>query len=223
MRIMPLQRFSIKQVSKVLTGAVIVAAGMSSRMKAFKPLMKLGNLTIAEHVVVNFQHAGIQNIVMVTGLHADELEKRLLKYGITFLKNEKYETTQMFDSVKIGLSYLEKRCESILFCPADIPLFTGRTVDELLNSEGKLVFPVYHGKTGHPVRIDTSLIPEIMNYKGDMGLRGALDSLPVKPVKLQVEDEGTVVDADTKEDYKYLLKIYQSGFTKYHAEETAII
>lgn len=48
-------------------GAVIVAAGMSTRMKQFKQMMKIGNFTMAERVVINFKRAGIQDIVMVTG------------------------------------------------------------------------------------------------------------------------------------------------------------
>ena len=47
-------------------GAVIVAAGMSTRMKQFKQMMKIGNFTMAERVVINFKRAGIQDIVMVT-------------------------------------------------------------------------------------------------------------------------------------------------------------
>lgn len=35
-------------------GAVIAAAGMSPRMVQFKQLMKLGNRTMAERVIVNF-------------------------------------------------------------------------------------------------------------------------------------------------------------------------
>ena len=48
-------------------GAVIVAAGMSTRMKDFKQLMKIGDLTMAERVIVNFRRAGVKDIVMVTG------------------------------------------------------------------------------------------------------------------------------------------------------------
>ena len=54
-------------------GAVIVAAGMSTRMKQFKQLMKIGNLTMAERVVINFKRSGIRDIVMVTGYRGKQL------------------------------------------------------------------------------------------------------------------------------------------------------
>ena len=82
-------------------GAVIVAAGMSTRMKDFKQLMKIGDLTMAERVIVNFRRAGVKDIVMVTGFQAKRLEKELCHLGVTFLRNEHYETTQMFDSATI--------------------------------------------------------------------------------------------------------------------------
>ena len=85
------------------TAALIVAAGMSTRMAQFKQLMKIGSRTMAERVIVNFQQAGITEIVMVTGYRSDQLEKELRSFGITFLRNPRYETTQMFDSAKIGL------------------------------------------------------------------------------------------------------------------------
>ena len=80
-------------------GAVIVAAGMSTRMDDFKQLMKIGNLTMVERVVINFLRTGVKDIVMVTGYRADEVEKSLRHFGITFLRNEDYETTQTVKNI----------------------------------------------------------------------------------------------------------------------------
>ena len=111
-------------------GAVIVAAGMSTRMKQFKQLMKIGNLTMAERVVIHFKRAGIRDIVMVTGFHSNLLEESLGYLDITFLENENYAHTEMLDSAKIGLRYLKDRCDKVLFCPVDIPFFTDETVEK---------------------------------------------------------------------------------------------
>ena len=116
-------------------GAVIVAAGMSTRMKQLKQLMRIGDMSLVERVVVSFQRAGVKDIIAVTGYRADEIEKELRRMGITFLRNPDYETTEMFDSAKLGLSYLEGRCDKVLFCPADIPFFTDETVRKMLEQE----------------------------------------------------------------------------------------
>lgn len=57
------------------TAALIVAAGMSSRMGNFKPMLSIGSITIAQRVVATFHQAGIQKIVMVTGFNAVTLER----------------------------------------------------------------------------------------------------------------------------------------------------
>ena len=70
------------------TGALIVAAGKSSRMVDFKPMLQLGSISIAQRVINNFRQAGISKVVVVTGYHADVLECHLasglpLQTGVT--------------------------------------------------------------------------------------------------------------------------------------------
>ena len=106
-------------------GALIVAAGMSSRMGEFKPMLSIGSISVAQRVIATLQQAGATKIVMVTGYNATVLERHLSGNGIIFLRNEQYETTQMFDSVKIGLRYLQDKCERsssrLWTCPSLLP------------------------------------------------------------------------------------------------------
>ena len=44
------------------TGALIVAAGKSSRMGDFKPMLQLGSISIAQRVINNFRQAGISKV-----------------------------------------------------------------------------------------------------------------------------------------------------------------
>ncbi len=186
-------------------GAVITAAGMSKRMNDFKQLLKVGELSIAERVIRTFQAAGVQDIVMVTGYRAEELEKSLNRLGIVFLRNEAYETTEMFDSAKIGLSYLKDRVDRVFFCPVDVPFFSEDTLKLELSLKERIVFPICHNRLGHPILFDGKLIPRILEYEGPRGLKGALESLGIKKVcYLPVSDEGVVIDTDTKEGLEHL-------------------
>ena len=190
------------------TGAVITAAGMSSRMGDFKPMLSIGNISIAQRVVATLQQAGVEKIVMVTGFNAPVLERHLANSGIVFLRNEQYRTTQMFDSVRIGLEYMRGKCDSILFTPVDIPLFTAATVRTLLASGAPLAVPVCGGTPGHPTLISCGLIDAILTYRGEGGLRGALESCGETIRQIPVPDEGILHDADTPEDYKKLLRFH---------------
>ncbi|MDR0596515.1 MAG: nucleotidyltransferase family protein [Clostridiales Family XIII bacterium] len=62
-------------------GAVIVAAGLSSRMGGYKPLMEIGGQTVARRVVSAFAASEVSPIVVVTGHRADELEAHLREYA----------------------------------------------------------------------------------------------------------------------------------------------
>ena len=195
------------------TGALIVAAGMSSRMGDFKPMLNIGSISIAQRVVATFQQAGVDKIVMVTGYNATALERHLAGNGIVFLRNERYETTHMFDSARIGLRYLMDKCDRVLFTPVDIPLFTAATVQALLACDAPLAAPVCEGETGHPTLIACTLIPALLADSGEGGLRGAFERCGVPTMLIPVRDRGILHDADTPEDYRALLA--------YHNEQLA--
>ena len=186
-------------------GALIVAAGMSSRMGAFKPMLNIGTISVAQRIIATLNRAGIRKIVMVTGYNAAALEHHLAGRGIVFLRNEHYETTQMFDSVKIGLQYLEHKCDKVLFTPVDVPLFTSHTVKTILASGAALACPTCHGEKGHPLLIDNALIAEILQDSGEQGLRGATARCSAPLCCIPVEDYGTLCDADTPEDFAALV------------------
>jgi len=195
-------------------GALIVAAGMSSRMGEFKPMLHIGTISVAERIIATFNRAGVSKIVMVTGYNAAALERHLAGRGIIFLRNEAYETTQMFDSAKIGLSYLKGKCEKVLFTPVDIPLFTAKTVQDLLACDAPLVCPVCEGKTGHPIQMDGAVIETILADCGEGGLQGALKRSRFPMTLVPVEDPGTLYDADTPEEYEALLAYHNSQLVR---------
>lgn len=200
--------------------ALIVAAGMSSRMGAFKPMLNIGTISVAQRIVATFQQAGVDKIVMVTGFNAVALERHLADHGIIFLRNEDYETTQMFDSVKIGLRYLENKCDKVLFTPVDVPLFTAQTVKTMLASNEKLACPICNGEKGHPLLIDNSLLSEILLDSGEQGLRGATARCSVPMGHIPVEDYGTLCDADTPEDFAALVDYHNHQLVRAEVEVT---
>ena len=193
------------------SAALIVAAGMSSRMGDFKPLLNIG------------QQAGVEKIVMITGYNAVLLERHLSGNGIVFLRNEEYRTTQMFDSVRIGLRYLKDKCDRLLFTPVDIPLFTAATVRTLLDTDAELACPAVGAETGHPILIAASLIDRILADPGDRGLRGALENCGLRGALencgsrirlIPVNDLGILHDADTPEDYRALLQYHNEQLVR---------
>lgn len=196
------------------TGAVVVAAGMSSRMGDFKPMLSIGSISVAQRVVATLKQAGAARVVVVTGYNAEELERHLASSGVVFLRNENYRTTHMFDSALIGLRSLRDKCRQVLFTPVDIPLFTAATVDALLTSGAELACPVCGGTRGHPILMSANVIDRVLEDSGESGLDGALSRCGVPMTLVEVDDPGILHDADTPEDYRELLRMHNSQLTR---------
>ena len=195
--------------------AIVAAAGLSKRMKQFKQLMKLNDLSFAERVVQNFRQAGVIDVIMIVGHKAEEIKGELKGLGVIFLKNDNYAETQMFDSVKIGLRYVNDRYDRVFFCPVDVPLFRADTIELELTRTESIVFPVCHNRIGHPILFDTSLIPQILSYEGNHGLKGALDSLTGQTTcYLPIDDEGAIMDADNPSDVEYLIDLHNANLLR---------
>lgn len=185
------------------TAAVITAAGLSSRMGDFKPLLKLGEYSFSERLVRTFLSAGVDEIIMVTGFRGDELKDHLAHYPITFVHNENYAVTQMFDSVKLGFDAVSAAADAVFFTPVDVPLFSADTLHQELACDADIVIPTRAGHSGHPVLFRREAIPTILLHNGERGLRGVIDKCSAV-CRFEVQDEGTIHDADTKADYRYL-------------------
>ncbi|MBR5381404.1 MAG: nucleotidyltransferase family protein [Oscillospiraceae bacterium] len=192
-----------------MTGAVVIAAGLSSRMGRFKPLLPLGGETVVGRLLSTLRAGGVSVIVVVTGFHADELEAHIRADDVIFVRNERYAETQMFDSVRLGFAAIESRCRRFFFTPVDIPLFTVETLRALLKVDAPVVYPSWNGLKGHPVLIDADAIPSILDYRGEGGLRGALAAFGPQAAVVEVPDAGTAHDADTPEEFAALVELLE--------------
>ncbi len=188
-------------------GAVICAAGISSRMRSFKPMLYIGSQSMIRQIVEHFQAAGISPIVVVTGYKASALKQHLDGTGVLFVHNSRYASTSMYESFLLGAKTLEDLCDRFFFTPADIPLFLPSTLKALLDAgPGPAFLPCFRGKSGHPVLIDCACLPYLKQYSGHGGLCGALNGLSVPPKTVEVEDEGILFGADNDSDYYSMIK-----------------
>lgn len=194
--------------SQKLTGGVIVAAGKRMRGRELNPLLKIGSITAVKRIVLTFQQAGISPIVVVTGRRAEEIEHDLANYGVIFLKNEQYETSELFDSAKIGLAFLQNKCDQIIFSPVNIPLVTPGTIRKMLECGKSAISPSYRGKSGHPLLLPAALIPRLLQYNGGMGMRGALASAGIAREWMDIDDAGIVHDMDDIDRMDELLQAH---------------
>ncbi len=194
---------------------ICAVAGLSSRMGQYKPLLPLGESTIIRTLIERYRSCGIEQVILVTGHNAELLEKHVADLGVRCYRNDRYATSDMLESVKIGLrAYLEEGespCEDdrILLTPGDIPLVRASTVARVLEAEAETCAPTMDGMRGHPLRLSRRAVEQILPYEGDGGLKGALVALGIDVEPIPVDDPGILVDADTPQDYERLQALFR--------------
>lgn len=59
----------------MIVNGLVLAAGLSRRMGALKPLLRIGDKTLIEHSVTSLLEGGAQSVTVVLGRGADKVKK----------------------------------------------------------------------------------------------------------------------------------------------------
>lgn len=203
----------------MVINGIITAAGLSSRMGDFKPLLKLKDKTMIECSVDSMLNAGVDQAVVVLGYRAKEVGKLLReRYDPTRVlcaDNPFYAETDMMASVKTGISALPP-CDAFYLLPGDMPAVRKDTFDALketmAGTKAAVVFPTFEGHREHPPLISWDLRELILGFHGEGGLKTVWEQLEDRILEVPVEDRGCRMDADTREDYDHLVSYIAQAF-----------
>jgi len=188
--------------------AVVLSAGMSSRLPLFKPLLRLGGKTMLERAGELFSAVCADPVIVVTGNRAEEVRTEALAHGMRPVHNPMF-ASGMFTSVLAGLCALPEDIDAVFILPVDIPLIRPTTVTSLakcLESSPALVLtPTFQGMPGHPPLVRAKALPHILAWTGNNGLAGALEALsqetvPVadRQILFDVDDETSFAEAERR-------------------------
>ncbi len=184
-------------------GAVILAAGTSSRMGEAKQLLRLGEATVLNQVVNNVCGSSVDEIVIVLGHQAETIKQSIASESLKVVVNESYRQG-MGTSLRAGLSALPSAVDAALIVLADQPFVRSATFDQIIDhyqqSNAPIVIPMYQGFRGNPVLLDRSVFPEVMALSGDIGCRAIFGNHLEGIAKVPVEDVGILLDLDSKDD-----------------------
>jgi molybdenum cofactor cytidylyltransferase len=201
-------------MNDVRFSAIILAAGYSSRMGRFKPLLPMGGKTVVERVVDVFKENNIRNIYVVSGHRASDLRRAVQSSGVRIVENPGYDKG-MFSSVKAGVEHLDiEKTEGFFVAPADICLVRPLTIRLLATAcekkPGKIVHPCFDSKRGHPPLIPASLASVILTGETDGSLKTILEQFEHLAIEVQVPDRHILFDMNRPEDYEDALLQYQN-------------
>lgn len=183
--------------------ALILAAGRSQRMGAFKPLLSWGEQTVIEACIDYLHQGGVEKIVVVLGHKAEELRERFVDLPVQFALNPDPES-QMNASIVAGLQQVAANTKATLIALADHPAVPPAVVSTLIDEWEKgapLVIPTWQNRGGHPVLIDLRYRAELQNLDPARGLKALFQTHPDEVKRVPVDSPFVARDIDTWDDY----------------------
>ena len=190
--------------------AIVLAAGLSSRMGTNKLLLEFGGKTVLENILDRLMDF---KTVVVTGHNPKEIVEVIGKYNVKIVHNPIYEKG-MTTSFNTGLRAINSDAAFIVL--GDTFGFSRtllrRMEDEMRSHpEALIVSPVYKMRRGHPVLVRSSLFREFMELESDETMKDVVDRHENKH-RYIAGDVWTVTDLDTPEDYERLKILWQKTY-----------
>ncbi|MGC9194210.1 MAG: DVU_1551 family NTP transferase [Syntrophobacteraceae bacterium] len=183
--------------------ALVLAAGCSSRMGGFKPLLPLGRSTVVEEAVERFRRAGIEDVRVIAGHRADEIGPVIDRLEAGKIVNTDYDRG-MYSSILAGVKSLGPEIEAFFVLPVDTPLVKPATIAALAatcsNNVARIVYPRFEGLRGHPPIISTQLAANLPDHC-EGGLAAFLGRHEDQAVDLDVIDQSILMNCNTWLDY----------------------
>ncbi len=163
--------------SRVVVGAVLLAAGSGSRIGTRpKSLLELGGVPLITRQLIALSGAGVDEVVVVLGHHADLIEPVVQAFPVTVVRNPDPDQGQV-SSQRIGLAALAGKLDAVIVTLADQPLLNAQDITALIGAFKKrseaasVVFPLVGGERGNPVIFTAEVREQILAGAVNLGCR----------------------------------------------------
>ena len=188
---------------------ILLAAGLSTRMGEPKQLLPFGESTIVETVVDSMLAAKFDEVIVVIGHRASEIEKQLGARPIKTVFNPDYRDG-MLTSAQTGI---RARKENSIFALmlVDQPFITSARINQVIvayqQTEKGIAVPSYNYKRGHPAIFDEKYASDILDLDTESdGVRTLLKKYSDDIHYVTVDADDVLRDIDDREDYERALK-----------------
>jgi len=188
-------------------GAVILAAGSSSRMGSPKQTLQYRGESLLRNAALAALGAGCRPVIVVTGAHSELSRRELEGLDVREVLNTRWETG-MASSVRAGVEGLaDAGADAVVLMLCDQPHVTAEVISGLVAAHRATGSPVvastYGGSFGVPALFDRRLFAELTQLKGASGAK--------QVIKRHASEAhfssfpGGEVDVDTPADFSRLL------------------
>ncbi len=188
-------------------GAIVLAAGLSTRMGKPKLLLPWGETNVIGQVVAVLIAYEIKPMVIVTGKTHEDLQNQFVREDIHLAYNPDFEDGRMLTSLKTGLKKMtELGASATLLALGDQPQILPETVRLVLAAQianqNRLIIPSHQMRRGHPWGIPQLFWEEIIHLPAVMTMRDFINSHQSDILYVNVNSPSILADLDTPEDYR---------------------
>ncbi|RZL88038.1 MAG: nucleotidyltransferase family protein [Variovorax sp.] len=190
---------------RMLIGAVLLAAGAGSRLGGRpKSLLELGGVPLIRRQLIALSGAGVDEVVVVLGHHAEAIETAVREFPVTLVRNPSPDDGQA-SSVRIGLAALSPKLDAVIVALADQPVVNAQDITALIGAfkkrgQAAMVVPRVAGEPGNPVIFEAALRDEWLAGDVNAACRRWRDSHPERVQWLDTDNGRYRIDIDTPED-----------------------
>jgi molybdenum cofactor cytidylyltransferase len=184
-------------------GALVLAAGGSSRMGGAKQLLEIEGRTLIERAVGAALGAHAYPVAVVVGANTERVLAPLAGQEIIAVHNPNW-ATGLSSSIRAGMGALlaaEPLLDAILVTPCDQPALSRDVILRLADahrSTGLTAAARYGGRNGAPAVFGRDQFAALCALTGDEGARRLLNADPEKVSAVELPDLGA--DLDTPAD-----------------------
>lgn len=186
-------------------GAIILAAGASTRMGEPKQLLPLDGQPLIVRTVLAALASPTWPVVVVLGAHAEEIRPLLARLPVLVAENPAW-AEGMASSIRAGVATLQQFSRSLdgaLVALCDQPDFSADVIAQLIAAQHttrrSIVAARYGGRNGAPALFLREHFPALASLTGEDGARALLNATPGQIAT--VELPALAVDLDTPADY----------------------
>jgi molybdenum cofactor cytidylyltransferase len=190
-----------------MIGAIILAAGESSRLGRPKQNLVFNGQTLLQHAVDSALQSECKPVIVVLGANSENIKS--IVETITLYNKDWQEG--MASSIRTGINEFHKdlSVDKVIIMLCDQPFVNAILINTLIDKQAQTGKPIvacsYGGATGVPVLFDRSLFAELLLLQGHEGAKKILIS-HVNEIATVSFEQGSV-DIDTPGDYENLIKL----------------
>jgi molybdenum cofactor cytidylyltransferase len=185
-------------------GAIVLAAGGSSRMGGTKQLLRIGGVSLVARAAEAALASGAAPVAVVLGADSEKVGLELAGLPILAVLNPEW-ATGIASSIRSGLAALlgaQPALDAVAVAPCDQPALSGEIIARLAGvhrSTGRISAARYGGRNGAPAVFGREHFGALSQLSGDEGARRLLNSDSAAVATLDYPSLGA--DLDTPADY----------------------